>query len=72
MKTLDEVIKALELCTSNKHCQDECPYAPEECPTYAMEKDALHYLKEYQAILPLVPSLITTAIAVQKKGKTIG
>ena len=34
--------------------------------------DALHYLREYQAILPLVSSLINTAIAVQKKGKTIG
>ena len=34
--------------------------------------DALHYLKEYQKILPLIPSLINTAIAVQKKGKTIG
>lgn len=34
--------------------------------------DALHYLKEYQKILPLVPSLINTVLAVQKKGKTIG
>ena len=34
--------------------------------------DALHYLKEYRTILPLVPSLINTAIEVQKKGKTIG
>lgn len=48
MKSLDEVIKALEICTSGKHCQDECPYASEECPTYALEKDALYYLKHLQ------------------------
>ena len=30
------------------------------------------YLKEYKVILPLVPSLINTALEVKKKGKTIG
>ena len=54
----------------------ECPYQFEpkdfDCITQCQYTDALHYLKEYQKILPLVPSLINTAIAVQKKGKTIG
>ena len=57
MKTLDEVIEELE----DFLIEDEGMFA-----------DALHYLKEYQKILPLIPSLINTAIAVQKKGKTIG
>ena len=47
MKTLEEVIKALEICTSSKQCTDGCPYSRDECPTYAPENDALHYLKEY-------------------------
>lgn len=34
--------------------------------------DAIHYLQEYKAILPLIPSLINTALEIQKKGKTIG
>ena len=77
MKTLDEVIKALEVCTSG-YCSHpkhgDCPYLDErnDCDTRQRKLDALHYLKEYQKILPLVPSLINTAIAVQKKGKTIG
>ena len=73
MKTLDEVIKALEICWEQKTCSKECPYMMQE-PSCGLrrELDALHYLKEYQKILPLVPSLINTAIAVQKKGKTIG
>ena len=47
MKTLDEVIKALEYCTGLDfvRCQD-CPgYLEPECGT---QDDALHYLKEYQ------------------------
>lgn len=66
MKTLDEVIKVMAKCFDNTY-----NIVPLECePEYG--EDALHYLKEYQTILPLVPSLINTAIAVQKKGKTIG
>ena len=68
IKTLDEVIEKIEefwVCP----CVDE---ANEYCDLMEVREDALHYLKEYQTILPLVPSLINTAIAVQKKGKTIG
>ena len=81
MKTLDEVIKALEMCTADKCvCLYGCPYShladgDDGCEYHAipaMQTDALYYLKEYRTILPLVPSLINTAIAVQKKGKTIG
>ena len=45
MKTLDEVIEAIErqwICPSN----DE---ADEYCELYAVRYDALHYLKEYQS-----------------------
>ena len=48
MKTLDEVIKALEICANNQRCIDGCPYYKNDCPQYEMEKDALHYLKEYR------------------------
>jgi hypothetical protein len=65
MKTLDEVIAEL-------YIWDTCDKYPESFYDDEVTRDALHYLKEYQAILPLVPSLINTAIAVQKKGKTIG
>lgn len=60
MKTLDEVIKALELCTSpvlEDGCLHGCPYSDlvNECACDynaipQMQKDALHYLKEYQEI----------------------
>lgn len=48
MKTLDEVIKAYQICTSNDSCVDGCPYYRNECPLYEMEKDVLHYLREYR------------------------
>ena len=58
MKTLDEVIKALELCTSpvlEDGCIHGCPYSDltNECACDynaipQMQKDALHYLKEYR------------------------
>ena len=67
MRTLDEVIKAVE---EDLECANVS--YPETFYDYDNHKDALHYLKEYQAILPLMPSLINMAIAVQKKGKTIG
>ena len=50
MKTLDEVIKALEYCTGFDfvRCQD-CPgYSEPDC---RIQDDALHYLKEYQGYL---------------------
>lgn len=56
MKTLDEVIKALEICIGN-YCSnaehDVCPYLGESdmgC-IKEPEKDALHYLKEYREML---------------------
>lgn len=58
MKTLDEVIKAKELCELNcsdeGHCQD-CPYAKQDANgdwsffCQDCEADALHYLKEYRS-----------------------
>lgn len=50
MKTLDEVIKALECCKSDNPCNDKCPYARDECRSYALETDALFYLKEYRDV----------------------
>ncbi len=53
MKTLDEVIVALEVCTSG-YCSHpkhgDCPYLNEryDCDTRQRKLDALHYLKEYQ------------------------
>ena len=51
MKTLEEVIKALELCTGG-YCSDsdgDCPYieSNNDCDTRKRKLDALHYLKEY-------------------------
>lgn len=46
MKTLDEVIKALEWCTEpDQSVCSACPYADDD---KCYEKDALHYLKEYK------------------------
>ena len=52
MKTLDEVIKALEICTNGKGCESGCPYAiydedgfEDHLECESMETDALHYLK---------------------------
>ena len=73
MKTIDEVIKALEWCTDGDQSGcGACPYHDHDDFDCDKDADALHYLKEYQKILPLMQSLINTAIAVQKKGKTIG
>ena len=56
MKTLDEVIKALEMCTTSPE-DDEmcpgCPYADEDGIPECVGRDkddALHYLKEYQEV----------------------
>ena len=55
MKTIDEVIKALELCSTDDDPCDKCPYtefdkngvwACSMCGDFA--EDALHYLKEYR------------------------
>lgn len=54
MKTLDEVIKAMEMCTT---CPEDdemcpgCPYADEQGNPECLgqdKEDALHYLKEYR------------------------
>ena len=74
MTPLNEVIKALSICKNpdiNRTCKD-CPMPDTQKCIEILMTDALHYLREYQAILPLVPSLINTALEVQKKGKTIG
>ena len=57
MKTLDELIKALEMCTADKCvCLYGCPYShladgDDGCEYHAipaMQRDALYYLKEFQ------------------------
>lgn len=57
MKTLDEVIDALEICGHDE--SPKCPYFDTEhwccCEDhmrsiYPLKKDALHYLKEYQVL----------------------
>ena len=47
MRTLDEVIKAFELCIPTKIRCLECPYHENGCPD-DRKKDALHYLKHLQ------------------------
>lgn len=56
MKTLDEVIKAMEMCTT---CPEDdemcpgCPYADEQGNPECLgqdKEDALHYLKEYKRV----------------------
>ena len=59
MKTLDEVIKAKELCELNcsdkEHCQD-CPYAKQDANSdwsffcHDCELDTLYYMREYQKL----------------------
>jgi len=47
MKTLDEVIKAIEWCTEHDQSGcSACPYADDDNRCY--EEDALHYLKHLQ------------------------
>lgn len=49
MKTLDEVIKAMNWCTEpGQSCCSACPYADDD---KCYEKDALHYLKVLKDIL---------------------
>ena len=49
MKTLDEVIKAHELCIPRGiHCR-ECPYNEDDC-TIGRKRDALHYLQAYKQL----------------------
>lgn len=54
MKTLDEVIEALTVCTTEPMSCDKCPYYEEAidcCPDNQSQIDALHYLKEYRDII---------------------
>ena len=55
MKTLNEVIRACELCWKSRFCSDpdgDCPYEPNNCVTDRdMKDDILHYLHEYQNLL---------------------
>ena len=55
MKTLNEVIKAIENCLNPAdkldNCREQCPYI--HCcdqMSIHVKKDALHYLKEYQKV----------------------
>ena len=50
MKTLDEVIEALECCCAKgKTCRElGCPYTNDQCVDNGMEKDAIHYLKAFR------------------------
>ena len=49
MKTLDEVIKALECCIDPElHCDTDCPYEDRCEGQEDMNIDALHYLQEYR------------------------
>ena len=49
MKTLDEVIKALEICTESHGCIG-CPYlAGNDKKCEKQDADALHYLKMYHS-----------------------
>lgn len=57
MKTLDEVIKAMENCYgSDAECCDKCSYTMEVtghgviCRKCDLEDDALHYLREYRKL----------------------
>lgn len=48
MKTIDEVITALEICISGSFCVDKCPYSKDGCIEHGTGKDSLYYLKEYR------------------------
>ena len=51
MKTLNEVIKAYEICMSDGDECNDCPYTDEmgEPKCWGVDKaDALHYLREYR------------------------
>ena len=47
MKTLNEVIKALECCCEVGLCETECPYH-NDCGNDEEKVDALNYLKAYR------------------------
>ena len=49
MKTLEEVIKALEICTSDRGGCEGCPYDP-DCKPDKKWDEAIHYLKKYQKV----------------------
>lgn len=51
MRTLDEVIKAFEICADNSTDCGGCPYETIEnngCQVAEQKKDALHYLKVFR------------------------
>ena len=51
MKTLDEVIKALDICAKediHRTCKD-CPYPDDTMCINYLQNDALHYLKTFRA-----------------------
>ena len=58
MKTLDEVIKAMESCNCHDFVCHQCPYYDDDdevgCRSDDKEEDALHYLKEYREKLNIL------------------
>lgn len=67
---LEETIAVVEKVLNEDPPCDSCEVSCSKCDCYLYY--VLHYLKEYKTILPLVPSLINTAIGVAQKGKTVG
>lgn len=50
MKNLDDIIKAIEICTSLGSSCFRCPYQGVHDCTTEMEKDALEILKKHRAL----------------------
>ena len=50
MKNLDNIIKAIEICTSLGSSCLRCPYQGVHDCTTAMERDALEVLKKHRAL----------------------
>ncbi|MBR3229795.1 MAG: hypothetical protein IKF91_03100 [Bacilli bacterium] len=52
MKTLDEVIRGLEMCCLSGYCSDpngDCPYLEHnDCGIKQIKLDSLYYLKQYR------------------------
>ena len=67
MKTLDEVIKAFDICTNSKGCKN-CPYAVYDEDGFEMylecskkDTDALQYLKNYKEMIDSLAKAIIEA-----------
>ena len=67
MKTLDEVIKAMECCISGVPCAGVCPYYDNDCLEHDMENDALFYLREYKDMKQKIEAMKEDAIEAECK-----